>query len=96
MLAQLLLRGAGAALVVDDEELIRSFTKSALEPYGHRVLIAGDGEEAVRLVREQPGEIALVLLDVAMPEMDGVRALERIRELRPDVRLYLRRPFYSP
>ncbi len=79
------LRGSGTILVADDEELIRNFTKSALEPYGYNVLMAEDGAEAVRLVKERAGEIALVLLDVAMPGMDGIETLERIREVRADI-----------
>jgi signal transduction histidine kinase/CheY-like chemotaxis protein len=79
------LRGAGTILVVDDEEMIRSFTKSALESYGYQVLLAADGHEGVRMFQEKSGEIGLVLLDVAMPGMDGLATLEKIREIRPDV-----------
>jgi two-component system, chemotaxis family, CheB/CheR fusion protein len=79
------LRGAGTVLVVDDEEVIRNFCKSALESHGYTVLQASNGQEAVRLFRERSSEIALVLLDVAMPGMDGIEALEWIRGIRPDI-----------
>jgi two-component system CheB/CheR fusion protein len=79
------LRGAGTVLVVDDEEMIRSFTRSTLESYGYKVLLAADGYEGLRLFQERSGEIGLVLLDLAMPGMDGPAALERFREIRPDV-----------
>jgi two-component system CheB/CheR fusion protein len=79
------LRGSGTVLVVDDEDLIRNFSKSALQRYGYTVLVAADGYEAVRLVRERVGEIALVLLDVAMPGMDGFETLEGIRKVRPGI-----------
>jgi two-component system CheB/CheR fusion protein len=79
------LRGAGTVLVVDDEELIRNFSRSALEPYGYSVLLARSGPEAIRLFQERAGHIGLVLLDVAMPGMDGPQTLERIREIRSDV-----------
>jgi CheY-like chemotaxis protein len=78
-------RGAGTVLVVDDEELIRNFVKRALEPFGYGVLLAQNGLEAMRSVKERPGEIGLVLLDVAMPGMDGLETLIRIREITPDV-----------
>jgi nitrogen-specific signal transduction histidine kinase len=78
-------RGAGTVLVVDDEELIRNFVKHALEPFGYGVLLAANGLEAVRSVKESAGEIGLVLLDVAMPGMDGLETLIRIREMTPDV-----------
>ena len=78
------LRGVGTVLVIDDEQLIRSYTKSALESYGYRVLLAGNGMEGVQAL-ERSGDIGLVLLDVAMPGMDGLETLIRIREVRPDV-----------
>jgi two-component system, chemotaxis family, CheB/CheR fusion protein len=79
------LRGAGTILVVDDEEMIRSFTKSALELCGYNVLLAPDGQQAVRLFLERSGDIGLVLLDAAMPGMDGPEILERIHGIRPGV-----------
>jgi len=79
------LRGSGTVLVLDDEELIRSFCKSALEPYGYRVILAQDGPEAIGLFQENADQIGLVLLDSGMPEMDGSQTLDRLREIRPDV-----------
>jgi CheY-like chemotaxis protein len=79
------LRGAGTVLVVDDEEMITRFTRSALEPYGYTVLVARDGQEGLRLFEERSSDIGLVLLDVAMPGMDGLETLERIRGIRLDV-----------
>jgi nitrogen-specific signal transduction histidine kinase/ActR/RegA family two-component response regulator len=79
------LRGVATILVVDDEEMIRNFSKSALESYGYEVLLAADGYEGVRMFRERAGEIGMVLLDVAMPRMGGRATLEQIREIRPDV-----------
>ena len=79
------LRGAGTILVVDDEEMIRNFSKSALESFGYQALLAADGYEGVRLFQENSAAIALVLLDVAMPGMDGGATLQRIREIRTDV-----------
>jgi CheY-like chemotaxis protein len=81
------LRGAGTVLVVDDEEIITSFSRSALEPYGYSVLVARDGPEATRIFQERSADIGLVLLDVALPGMDGLETLERIREIRPDIRV---------
>jgi two-component system CheB/CheR fusion protein len=79
------LRGTGTVLVVDDEELIRSFSKSALAPYGYEVLVVENGLEAVRLMGEWGPHIDLVLLDFAMPGMDGSETLGRIRKIQPDV-----------
>jgi nitrogen-specific signal transduction histidine kinase/CheY-like chemotaxis protein len=79
------LRGSGTVLVIDDEELIRNYCKSALASYGYNVLLARDGAEGIQLFQEKANQIGLVLLDVAMPGMDGSQTLERIRHVRADV-----------
>jgi len=83
------LRGTGTVLVLDDEEVIRSFSRSALEPYGYTVLLARDSREGLQLFEAGPKDIGLVLLDVAMPIMDRLETLGRIREIRPDVRVVI-------
>jgi DNA-binding response OmpR family regulator len=68
-----------SALVVDDEDDIRSLVRDVLEAEGHRVLEAPDGRAALRIVhQERP---ALIILDVMMPELDGWQTLERIRDV---------------
>jgi PAS domain S-box-containing protein len=79
------LRGAGAVLVVDDEELVRNIARKALEHYGYTVLEAENGREGVRLFRQYASEIRLVLLDLMMPVMGGEEALQEIRRIREDV-----------
>jgi nitrogen-specific signal transduction histidine kinase/ActR/RegA family two-component response regulator len=79
------LRGSGTILVVDDEALIRTFTRSALQPYGYTVLMARNGAEAIEVFQERGHQIGLILLDVAMPEMDGVETLEHLHAIRADV-----------
>jgi signal transduction histidine kinase/DNA-binding response OmpR family regulator len=70
---------APLVLVVDDHDLNRELARTLLERRGLRVALAEDGIEAVRLCRsEQP---ALVLLDLAMPQMDG---FETVRALKAD------------
>lgn len=64
-------------LIVDDETSIRNLVRSYLEADGFAVLEARDGEHAVRSVRDQRPD--LVVLDVAMPNLDGIEALRQIR-----------------
>jgi two-component system cell cycle sensor histidine kinase/response regulator CckA len=82
-------RGQGTVLVVDDEAAVRSVLDRALRSFGYSVLLAADGDEAVAKARHHSGVIDLVLSDVAMPGMNGVEVLERLRELRPTARQML-------
>jgi PAS domain S-box-containing protein len=69
-------------LIVDDEAPIREMTRQALTAFGYRTLTAEDGTAAVSLFAQRKDDIAVVLLDMMMPFMDGLmtaRALERIR-----------------
>jgi two-component system, cell cycle sensor histidine kinase and response regulator CckA len=63
------------ALVVDDEEVVRDVCARLLERMGYAVRTARDGEQALALLRAEPG-IELLLTDVVMPGIDGA-ALER-------------------
>ena len=65
-------------LVVDDEARMRKLVKDFLTIKGYQVIEAGDGEEAVEIFFQQK-DIALILLDVMMPRMDGWEVLKTIR-----------------
>ncbi len=81
------LRGDGKViLVVDDEELLQRTLKAALERYGYKVLTAGGGPEAIRILQQQePDGIALVLLDMTMPGMSGEDTFSEIRAIHNGV-----------
>ena len=66
------------ALVVDDEKLIVKGIKFSLEQDGYEVDVAYDGKEALRMAKEK--EYDIVLLDVMLPEMDGMEVCQAIRE----------------
>lgn len=70
-------------LVVDDEESIRLLYKEELEEDGYRVILASDGEEALKTVRKDRPD--LITLDIRMPGMDGIEVLGRIKEMKPDI-----------
>ena len=82
-------QGKGTVLLVDDERVVRETGALLLERMGFRVLTASDGREAVDLFREQPDSITCVLLDLAMPEMDGKATFRVLRQLREDVKVIL-------
>jgi DNA-binding response OmpR family regulator len=64
-------------LLVDDEEAVQKLLRFPLERDGHRVVVAGDGEEALeRFSREQ---VDLVVLDIMLPKLDGLEVCRRLR-----------------
>ena len=70
-------------LFADDNKNIREFCRRELEDEGYRVVVARDGAEAIRLtLRDSPD---LVILDICMPGVNGLEAIERIKAIRPDV-----------
>ena len=68
---------AKTLLVVDDDPILRECLQEMLHYQGYRVLTAGDGEEGLRMVREMRPD--LVILDVALPRMDGFRVATLIK-----------------
>jgi two-component system, cell cycle sensor histidine kinase and response regulator CckA len=82
-------RGSGCALVVDDEAAVRAATVAILSSAGYRVLEADGGAAALRLFRAAYADIDVVLLDLAMPGMNGEHTLRELRQVRSDVPVVL-------
>ena len=80
------LNGTETILVVDDEELIAALAKRILEKSGYHVLTAGSGKEAVEVYSKEREEIALVILDLIMPEMGGKQCLEELLKINPKIK----------
>ena len=72
-------------LVVDDEPDIRRVAKQALETYGYRTAVAGNGLEALEFLATFPGTTALVFSDMSMPVLDGAAMLSVIDDLYPQL-----------
>ncbi len=83
------LPGTGTILVVDDEPLVGNLARDALEGFGFRVFLARGGEEALEIFRREGRKIDLVVLDRVMPGLDGPETMERLRELRPGLKVIL-------
>ncbi|MDI6796723.1 MAG: response regulator [Desulfatibacillaceae bacterium] len=68
-------------LIVDDEQQFRATTKKILDKRGFETLVAENGMDAIKMMSQKPD---VVILDIKMPEMDGLTALDKIKDLSPD------------
>ncbi len=76
-----------SVLLVDDEPDFVSTLAERLKLRGIRCKTAGDGKTALRMIREEPPQI--VILDVVMPEMNGIQTLAEIKKIAPLVEVIL-------
>jgi CheY-like chemotaxis protein len=79
--------GSETILLVEDEPAVRSFAARILTEQGYHMLTAGNGQEAIQLVRGHDGRIDLLVTDVVMPGMNGKELVEQIKRLQPGVRI---------
>ena len=79
--------GSETILLVEDEVGVRAFVSSALESSGYKVLVAKDAEEAISICEKHDGPIHLLLTDVVMPRMSGPKVAERVKSLRPGIKV---------
>jgi two-component system cell cycle sensor histidine kinase/response regulator CckA len=73
------LAGRGRILLVEDEEGVRGIAAQLLASCGYQVMEAGDGEQALEIIKEHSGNIDLLISDVVMPGMDGPALLKAAR-----------------
>jgi PAS domain S-box-containing protein len=74
-------------LVVDDEASIRAVITAVLRRHNYGVLSCGDGMEAISVFKAHRDEIALVVIDVDMPNLNGAALARMLLRIRPDIRL---------
>src|SRR5580765_943445 len=72
-------------VLVEDEELIRRLLERVLESAEYEVLVAPNGEVALRLIQGRAGELSLLLTDLVMPGMSGLELARAARELQPEL-----------
>jgi len=82
-------QGSGTILIVDDEEMVLDIGIKVLKKLGYTVLNAKNGREAVALFQEHGDTINLVILDIVMPDIGGGEVYDRLKEIRPDVKVLL-------
>lgn len=76
-------------LVVDDDERVREASAMLLVELGYETVEASSGHEALDHLREHPGTVTAVLLDVSMPQLSGPRTLEKLNEISPGLPVVL-------
>jgi two-component system, cell cycle sensor histidine kinase and response regulator CckA len=81
--------GAETILLVDDEAVLRDIGKQILENFGYTVLTAVDGEKALDIYRRRPAGIDLIILDLIMPGMGGIKCLAELLRINPEVRVII-------
>ncbi|HXE97464.1 MAG TPA: PAS domain S-box protein [Dongiaceae bacterium] len=79
----------GTALVVDDEKNVLRIAVAMVKLCGFSVISACDGVDAIGKFREQAEKFDVVLMDLTMPNMDGVAAMHNLRLIKPDVKVIL-------
>ncbi|MBN9118482.1 MAG: PAS domain S-box protein [Planctomycetes bacterium] len=80
-------RGSETVLLAEDEQEVRRLARLALEQHGYTVIEAGSGAAAFRAAAAYPGAIHLLVTDVVMPDGGGRELAERLKAVRPDVRV---------
>jgi len=82
-------QGRETILLVDDEEVVLLVTREILESLGYSVLSANNGREAIAIFREKHEAIALVLLDMIMPDLKGSQTYDSLKEVNSQVKVLL-------
>jgi two-component system, cell cycle sensor histidine kinase and response regulator CckA len=81
-------KGKGTVLLVDDEESVRSVGTAMLKELGFDVVTAADGIDALEILRNR-GDIALVILDLTMPRMDGEQCFRELQKMNSSIKVII-------
>jgi len=85
----ILRKGTGLILVVDDEEITSITARKILEKCGYNVISASDGKTAISILSDKKTEISLVILDLSMPGFSGKSTYIKMKEIVPGVKVLL-------
>ena len=81
------LGGQETVLVVEDQAEVRKYAVKVLKEYGYRVIAAENGDQALVLCEQDRDRIHLVLTDVVMPNMSGRELADRLKQMRPGMKV---------
>lgn len=80
-------------LVIDDEPTIRLLLKEAAKDWGYEYFEASRARQGIEIITNQ--KIDLILLDIQLPQMNGLEAIQKIRELNKDVPVFMITAFHN-
>ena len=81
--------GQETVLLVDDEDMIIDVGKRMLKKLGYQVFTAIDGKEAIEIFKKHQAKIDLIVLDMIMPKMGGGETYDRLKKIKPEVKVLL-------
>lgn len=82
-LDQIIRGGRETILLADDEEIVRDLGYNVLTNFGYNVILAKDGEEALKIYESRMSEISLVITDYSMPRFNGIEIANKIHNINP-------------
>ena len=82
-------KGTETILLIDDDNIVIEVCRSMLKELGYVVIVARGGKAAIEIYARKKESISLVILDIIMPDMDGGKVFDRIREINPEARVLL-------
>ena len=81
--------GQETILLVDDEDMIIDVGTRMLKKLGYKIFTARNGKEAIAIFKQHQDKIDLIVLDLIMPQMGGGETYDRLKEIKPDVKVLL-------
>ena len=81
------INGTGAILIIEDEEMVMAVCRALLESLGYSVLEAKTGQEAINVVKTYDGDIALAMLDIFLPDINGNIVYPFLMKARPGLKV---------
>lgn len=79
----------GPILIADDEKLVRNISEFMLKKSGAEVMTACDGEEAIKMYKENKDKVDLVILDMVMPNKNGKDTFYELKKINPDLKVII-------
>lgn len=89
-------RGFETILLVEDEDIILNSLNDIFSEKGYKVIVARDGEEAVKLYKQHRESIHLVLSDVGLPKLSGWEAFTQMKDINQEVRVIIATGYLDP